>query len=103
MNVFQKETIALTRRVFLAGAGATCFGAAVQTATLPSGGFWGDIGYALFKTFEDRAELTVRQTDFYFNRRWQEKPRPKNWAERVKMHDGRKVTFWYDKPRNFYS
>ena len=21
----------------------------------------------------------------------------------VKMHDGRKVTFWYDKPGNFYS
>ena len=75
----------------------------VQTATLPSGGFWGDIGYALFKTFEDRAELTVRQTDFYFNRRWKGKPCPKNWEERVKMHDGRKVTFWYDKPGNFYS
>ena len=74
----------------------------VQTATLPSGGFWGDIGYALFRTFENRAELTVRQTDFYFNRRWQDKPRPKNWTERVKMHDGRKVTFWYDKPGNFY-
>ena len=74
----------------------------VQTATLPSGGFWGDIGYALFKTLADRAELTVRQTDFYFNRRWQDKPRPKNWTERVKSHDGRKVTFWYDKPANFY-
>lgn len=74
----------------------------VQTATLPSGGFWGDIGYALFKTFNDHAELTVRQTDFWFNRRWQGKPCPKNWAERVRMHDGRKVTFWYDKPGNFY-
>ena len=74
----------------------------VQTATLPSGGFWGDIGYALFRTFEDRAELTVRQTDFWFNRRWQNRPRPKNWTERVRMHDGRKVTFWYDKPGNFY-
>ena len=51
---------------------------------------------------EDRSELTVRQTDFYFNRRWQDKPRPKNWTARVKMHDGRKVTFWYDKPGNFY-
>ena len=74
----------------------------VQAATLPSGGFWGDIGYALFRTFEDRAELTVRQTDFYFNRRWQGKPRPKNWDERVRAHDGRTVTFWYDKPGNFY-
>lgn len=74
----------------------------VQTATLPSGGYWGDIGYALFRTFEDRAELTFRQTDFYFNRRWQDRPRPKNWRERVRMHDGRTVTFWYDKPGNFY-
>lgn len=74
----------------------------VQTATLPSGGFWGDIGYALFRTFPDRAELTVRQTDFWFNRRWPEKPRPKNWGERVRMHNGRTITFWYDKPSNFY-
>ena len=74
----------------------------VQTATLPSGGYWGDIGYALFRTFEDRAELTFRQTDFYFNRLWQDRPRPKNWRERVRMHDGRTMTFWYDKPGNFY-
>ena len=74
----------------------------VQTATLPSGGYWGDIGYALFRTFYDRAELTFRQADFYFNRRWADRPRPKNWQERVRMHDGRKVTFWYDKPVNFY-
>ena len=74
----------------------------VQTATLPSGGFWGDIGYALFRTFADRAELTFRQTGFWFNRPWPEKPRPKNWRERVRMHNGRKVTFWYDKPGDFY-
>ena len=74
----------------------------VQTATLPSGGYWGDIGYALFRTYEDRAELTFRQTDFYFNRLWPDRPRPKNWRERVLMHDGRTVTFWYDKPDNFY-
>ena len=75
----------------------------VQTATLPSGGYWGDIGYALFRTFPDRAELTFRQVDFYFNRRWQNVPKPKNWIERIKMHDGRMVTFCYDKPGNFYS
>ncbi len=74
----------------------------VQTATLPSAGYWGDIGYAFFKTFEDRAELTVRQTDFFFNRLWAEKPRPKSWLERVRMHNGRKTTFWYDKPDNYY-
>ena len=40
--------------------------------------------------------------DPYFNRLWQDRPRPKNWRERVKMHDGRTVTFWYDKPEDFY-
>ena len=74
----------------------------VQTATLPSGGYWGDIGYALLRTFPDRAELTFRQTDFYFNRRWAERPRQKNWLARVNAHDGRQVVFWYDKPGNFY-
>ena len=74
----------------------------VQTATLPSGGYWGDIGYALLRTFPDRAELAFRQTDFYFNRRWAERPRQKNWLARVNAHDGRQVVFWYDKPGNFY-
>lgn len=74
----------------------------VQTATLPSGGYWGDIGCALFRTFDDRAELTFRQTDFYFNRLWQDRSRPKNWRERVRLHNGRTVTFWHDKPANFY-
>lgn len=46
--------------------------------------------------------MTVRQTGFFFNRQWPDKPQPKNWIERVKMHDGRKVTFWYDKPGNLY-
>ena len=74
----------------------------VQTVTLPSAGYWGDIGYALFRTFPDRAELTVRQTDFFFNREWADRPRPKNWLERARRHDGTKVTFWYDKPGNFW-
>ena len=63
---------------------------------------FGKVNLTLFKTFPDRAELTVRQTDFWFNRRWPEKPRPKNWRERVIRHDGRTITFWYDKPSNFY-
>ena len=74
----------------------------VQTATLPSGGYWGDIGYALFRTFPDRSELTFRQTDFYFNRRWTDRPRPKHWLERVRAHDGTTITFWHEKPGNFY-
>ena len=75
----------------------------VQTATLPSAGYYGDLGYATFRTFPDRAVLSLRQDDFFFNRQWPGKPRPKNWAERVKMNAGASVTFWYDKPGNFYA
>jgi len=74
----------------------------VQTATLPSSGFYGDLGYALFRTFEDRAELTLHQDDFFFNREWTNRPRPKNWQARIEAHKNRKVVFWYDKPGNFY-
>lgn len=73
----------------------------VQMATLPSGGFYGDLGYALFQTFKDRAELTLKQDDFFFNRDWKE-PRPKNWQQRVKSHKNAKIVFWYEKARNFY-
>ena len=60
----------------------------VQTATLPSGGFWGDIGYALFRTFDDRAELTVRQTDFYFNRRASSRARSSSSDAACSASDG---------------
>ena len=73
----------------------------VQTATLPSGGFYGDIGYALFRTFEDRAELTLKQDDFFFNRDWA-KPRPKAWQARVAAHRDAKIVFWYEKMVNFW-
>lgn len=73
----------------------------VQTATLPSGGFYGDLGYAVFRTFDDRAELTLRQDDFFFNRDW-DRPRPKSWRARVEAHRNAKTVFYYEKPGNFY-
>ena len=33
---------------------------------LPSTGHWGDIGYALFRTSGDRAEVALRQTEYFF-------------------------------------
>ena len=33
---------------------------------LPSTGHWGDIGFATFRTFPDRATLTLHQYDFFF-------------------------------------
>ena len=73
----------------------------VQTATLPSGGFYGDVGYALFRTYDDRAELTLKQDDFFFNRDWP-KPRPKAWQARVAAHRNVKIVFWYEKAGNFW-
>ena len=72
----------------------------VQTATLPSAGYYGDLGYATLRTFSDRAVLSLRQDDFFFSRQLPARPRPKNWAERVKMNANASVTFWYDKPGN---
>ena len=76
----------------------------VQTATLPSAGFYGDVGYALFRTFPDRAELTLRQDDFFFNRDWCAKgfPRPKNWQSRIDAHRNAKVTFFYERTPDFW-
>ena len=73
----------------------------VQTATLPSSGFYGDLGYAVFRTFDDRAGLTLRQDDFFFNRDW-DRPRPKSWRARVEAHRNAKTVFYYEKPGNFY-
>lgn len=33
---------------------------------LPSTGHWGDIGYAILRTFPDRVEIVNRQSDFFF-------------------------------------
>lgn len=74
----------------------------VQTVTLPSSGYYGDLGYAVFRTFDDHAELTLRQSDFFFNKEWKGRPQPKAWASRVAAHQGLKASFFYEKPANFY-
>ncbi|MBQ0031706.1 MAG: hypothetical protein KBT68_02770, partial [bacterium] len=33
---------------------------------LPSTGWWGDIGYAIMRTYPDRAELSLVENDFFF-------------------------------------
>lgn len=42
-------------------------------ASLPSLGYWGDIGWAEFRTTPARATLALRQNDFFF-------PRPVGWG-----------------------
>ncbi len=55
----------------------------------------------VFRMFDDRAELTLKQDDFFFNRDWKE-PRPKNWLARVEAHRNTKIVFYYEKPGNFW-
>ena len=53
-----------------------------RSVCLPSTGWWGDIGYAVMRTFADRAELRLVENDFFFP-----KPlaagelRPREWDE----------------------
>jgi len=67
----------------------------VRTACLPSTGHWGDIGFSLFRTYPDRAVLTVRQLDFFFPEPLPAAKRPRAWDQIVQEHDGDSVTFFY--------
>ena len=57
----------------------------------------GDVGSSVFRMFDDRAELTLKQDDFFFNRDWKE-PRPKNRLAHVEAHRNAKIVFYYEKP-----
>ena len=53
-----------------------------RSVCLPSTGWWGDIGYAEMRTFADRAELKLVETDFYFPRPLNPgEKRPREWDE----------------------
>ena len=53
-----------------------------RAVCLPSTGWWGDIGYAEMRTFADRAELKLVETDFYFPRPLKPgEKRPREWDE----------------------
>jgi len=67
-------------------------------ASLPSLGYWGDIGWAEFRTTPERATLTLRQNDFFFPR-----PvgfgegglavRPPEWEDILAAHEHAACTF----------
>lgn len=61
---------------------------------LPSTGFWGDIGYVLFRTEERMATATLVQREFYFPR-FSPDPAKRDpmWAIRVQENNGRTVRF----------
>ena len=65
-----------------------------RTLCLPSTGHWGDIGYALMRTEDDKATVSLRQRDFYYPR-----PEPMDPADRalwqivVRENQGLSCTF----------
>ena len=69
----------------------------LRTVCLPSNGIWGDIGFATFRTFEDRAVCTLEIRDFFFPREPETASRPLAWQVKVDENRGQKVTFIYDR------
>ena len=67
-----------------------------REAVLPSTGWWGDIGYAVMRTFADRAELSLVENDFFFPNPLKEgEERPRQWDEIVAENRGVRCTFVY--------
>ena len=69
-----------------------------RIASLPSLGYWGDIGWAEFRTTPERAMLTLRQNDFFYARpvgfgENGVKERPAVWDDIVESHRGANCTF----------
>ena len=53
-----------------------------RSVCLPSTGWWGDIGYAVMRTFADRAELRLVENDFFFPKPLAAgETRPREWDE----------------------
>lgn len=69
-------------------------GSVKRAISLPSTGFWGDIGYVRFRTSGSLATATLVQKDFYFPRH-QPDPAKRDpmWAVRVRENNGRTVHF----------
>jgi len=69
----------------------------VRVAGMPSTGWWGDIGFTLMRTFDDRAELVMApDNDFFFpNPLKPGEARPPVWDEIRREHAGARCTFVY--------
>ena len=61
----------------------------VRSACLPSTGWWGNIGFATFRTQSDRATLSFVQNDFFFPKPLAEgQSRPREWDQIIREAEG---------------
>lgn len=68
----------------------------VRSACLPSTGWWGNIGFATFRTQSDRATLSFVQNDFFFPKPLAEgQSRPREWDQIIREAEGDFCTFLY--------
>ena len=68
----------------------------VRSACLPSTGWWGNLGFATFRTQSDRATLSFVQNDFFFPKPLAEgQSRPREWDQIIREAEGDFCTFLY--------
>ena len=69
----------------------------VRSQGLPSFGIDRDVGYALLRSFPDRAELEYVARDYYFPEMLAKADRPPLWDDIVRDNTGRRVAFPFAK------
>ena len=69
----------------------------VRSQGLPSFGIDRDVGYALLRSFPDRAELEYVARDYYFPEKVPAAERPPLWDDIVRDNTGRRVAFPFKK------
>ncbi|MBR2837339.1 MAG: metallophosphoesterase [Kiritimatiellae bacterium] len=70
----------------------------MRTLCMPSNGLWGDIGYATFRTYPDRAVCSLELKDCFFPGEPDDpNDRPAPWRLKVEETRGGTCTFLYDR------
>ena len=70
----------------------------LRTLCLPSTGFWGDIGYALFHLYETRADMELRLFDYFFRFPLADgEPKPEQWQQIEDDLRGQHCSFAYSR------
>lgn len=67
----------------------------IRKVVLPSTGWWGDIGYGVFRTYDDHADLTLVETDYFFSHPFPRDRRPPSWDAMIEENRGQHCMFFY--------